>query len=39
MVRYHEKVVVWVATKNMVNAKELVEHFDKTEASKMKRKY
>ena len=26
--RYHEKEVAWVAAKDMVNAKELVEHFE-----------
>jgi len=39
---YYEKETAWVAARDMVNAKELVEHFDKTTAkgsNKMKHKH
>ena len=39
---YHENEAVWVAATNIVNAKELVKHFEETRArgsNKMKRRH
>ena len=39
---YHEKEAAWVAARDMVNAKELVKHFEETRArgsNKKKRRH